>query len=286
MGRQQFFPSDVRVTDHPTAYDSETLLRLSERMVGLATAFNRYREEQLSPGSVFDTWVQPSTAAGLSASGGLLLIDHDLGFPAHSVAVDNPTSQWLYVEPCNRVIPPYTLGWVLPVISGGAQNARVLSRTPPGLSALTAVAGEMAYVAWHEAHLRPSAGMSVQPAQVVAQQAVVAISTGANAVQNANLGGVAGRTAFLQKVMIMGLGATAATEVDATIVGTVSSQTIHIPVSVPAGVTVPLSPEPIVLDFGAAGIPVAAVGGTITCSLPAFGAGNTQEEIIAIGYLV
>src|SRR5215831_14290638 len=99
MSHQRFFPSDVRVTEHPPGFDSEILFTLSQRIGDLSIAFNRYREEQLSPGNVWDTWVDPSVSAGPNPRGvGTLLLDHDLGFPCHSVAIDNPASQWLLIE--------------------------------------------------------------------------------------------------------------------------------------------------------------------------------------------
>ena len=110
---------------------------------------------------------------------------------------------------------------------------------------------------------------------------VVNTSTGAAAQQNANLGGVTGLTPVVTKVMILGLGATSATTVNATLTGTISPSTINIPVTVPAGVTTAITP--VVIDFGT-GIPCSAVGGTITLTVPSFGSGNTQEEAIIIGY--
>lgn len=110
---------------------------------------------------------------------------------------------------------------------------------------------------------------------------VVGNQSGSNAVQTANLGGVGGQLAVVTKALVDGLGATAGTEVTATLTGTVSPSTINIPVSVPAGVTTPITPR--VLDFGD-GLPAASVGGTISLTLPAFGAGNTLEQATLIGY--
>src|SRR5262249_42629436 len=150
--KQKFFPSDVRVVEHPPEYASQDFYELGRQLTRLTDAFQKYREQDLQPGNLYEQWYNPSVAAGPSAvGGGTLLEDHDLGFPCHAVMVDNPTSQWIYVEPSNRWVPPYTLGRIDAVISGG-QNARLYARTPPGLLAFAAVSGERVYAAWHEAY--------------------------------------------------------------------------------------------------------------------------------------
>jgi hypothetical protein len=154
--------ADVRVVDKAASFDSEGMFTLSQRMAGLADAINQYREEAFTPGNVWDQWVDPSASAGPATTGtGTSLLDHDLGFPCHSVAVDNPASQWIWIEPCNRWVPPYTMGWVYAVTAAGSQNARVSVRQPPGLKAYTLVATERLYVAFHEASLRPQSGMQL-----------------------------------------------------------------------------------------------------------------------------
>lgn len=107
-------------------------------------------------------------------------------------------------------------------------------------------------------------------------------SSGANAVQTATITPGAGVTAFITTLRIEGLGATGATEVQATLTGVLGG-TITYPVSVPAGATTPITP--VTDSFGTRGLPGSAAGQAISLSLPAFGAGNTFEEASITGYL-
>jgi hypothetical protein len=158
----RYVPSDVRVVDKATAFDSPDMLTLGRRLADLSDSINQYRQEILAPGNVWDQWVDPSASVGPATAGsGVVLLDHDLGFPCHSIAVDNASSQWLWVEPANRWVAPYSLGWVYAVTAAGAQNARVSVRQPPGLKAYTLVPTERFYVAFHEASLRPQSGMQL-----------------------------------------------------------------------------------------------------------------------------
>lgn len=104
-------------------------------------------------------------------------------------------------------------------------------------------------------------------------------SSGAAATQTITIGGVPGATPFLNSILITGDGATAATTVTATIIGAGPSQ-INIPVSVPAGATVPITPTQINWPNGGL---VGTLGGTITITLPSFGAGNLLQEVEAVG---
>lgn len=105
---------------------------------------------------------------------------------------------------------------------------------------------------------------------------------GANAALVATFGGAAGTLAWITSLRIEGLGATAATVVEATLVG-VTGGTIQYPVNVPAGVAVPVAP--VTDSFGARGLPASAVATAITLNVPAFGAGNTFAEAEIQGYI-
>lgn len=108
----------------------------------------------------------------------------------------------------------------------------------------------------------------------------VVSATGANATTTATLPAIAGRTNFLNEVIVQGLGATAGGNATVTISNVVGGPyTVNI--AVPTGVGVPLSVPPITFSP-----PLQATGPNITISaaLSAFGAGNTNESITAIGY--
>ena len=113
------------------------------------------------------------------------------------------------------------------------------------------------------------------------QTPAASTASGGNAVQTASIAAPAGLFAFLTSLRIEGLGATAATVVTATLTG-LQGGTISYPVTVPAGATVAIAP--VTDNFGTRGAQSAAAGGTISLSLPAFGAGNTLELASINGY--
>lgn len=119
------------------------------------------------------------------------------------------------------------------------------------------------------------------PDQVAAQSPLSITQSGGNAIQTATITPPAGQFAYLTNLAILGLGATGATEVNATLTGG-QGGTITIPVSVPAGATTPITPFQ--QSWGAQGLQGATAGGAITATLPAFGAGNTLEEVSLQGY--
>jgi len=293
--RQRFFPSDTRVVEHPPGYTSADFYELGNQLKRLTDSFQKYREESLSPGSLYEQWYNPSASAGPSPLGvGTLLEDHDLGFPCHAVMVDNPTSQWLLIEPSNRWVPPYTLGRIDAVISGG-QNARLYARTPPGLLAFAAVAGERAYVAWHEAYLRPSPGHTVAANQISgipSAGAAAGLPAGAtpveagsgnvaNGVATASLPAAVGKTTYITGFEITSDGATAVAVVRATVGVLVGGVTEGYTYTAVAGATT--QDLTLVVQY-ARGLPGNAVNTAISVSLPALGAGNTNAEVNAHGY--
>lgn len=103
----------------------------------------------------------------------------------------------------------------------------------------------------------------------------------ANAQAVATITPAAGVFAFITSLRILGLGATAAAVVNATLTG-VQGGTITYPVNVPAGVTVPIAP--VTDSFGTRGQAGSAAGQAISLTVPAFGAGNTLEEASITGY--
>lgn len=104
-------------------------------------------------------------------------------------------------------------------------------------------------------------------------------TTAANASCVATLTTAATEQAFLSKVIIGGLGATAAGSALVTIAGC-EGEDIVFPIAIPAGATVALTPT--VLDFAT---PLrAATGDDITVTVAAAGSGNTRIDVTAIGF--
>ena len=104
----------------------------------------------------------------------------------------------------------------------------------------------------------------------------------ANATATATVTAAATETAYLDQVIVGGLGATSATVVNLTIAGAVGND-ISLPVTVPAGATLALTTTVISFNPPLAG---AALGDDITVTLGAFGAGNTRANLVAIGHIV
>lgn len=114
------------------------------------------------------------------------------------------------------------------------------------------------------------------------QTPVSSTNTQAGAVATATMPAVAGQFNIIQSLRITGLGATAATVVTATLAG-VQGGSITYPVTVPAGVTVAITP--VTDQFGGVGLQGSAVNTAITLTLPSFGAGNTNEVASIAGFV-
>jgi hypothetical protein len=101
----------------------------------------------------------------------------------------------------------------------------------------------------------------------------------ANGVASASIPAAAGKTSYLSGLEITGLGATGAAQVVATVNNgaVVASYSI----SVPAGVTTPISPVQVALGDP---VPGATPNQAVTVSVPAFGNGNTTVIVNAHGY--
>lgn len=118
-------------------------------------------------------------------------------------------------------------------------------------------------------------GVSMTGTNVTASSGSVA-----NASAVATLPGVAAKTTYLTGFTMTGGGATAASLVTATVVGTITG-TMHFIIAVPAGVTLGITP--LVVEFGFA-IPASAQNTAIVVTLPALGTGNTNAAATATGY--
>jgi len=56
-----------------------------------------------------------------------------LGWLAHSIIVDNPTTSWLYLQNINRYVGPGVMQCIIPIESG-TQVAQAKFQAPPGVT--------------------------------------------------------------------------------------------------------------------------------------------------------
>lgn len=103
----------------------------------------------------------------------------------------------------------------------------------------------------------------------------------AAATATATLPAAAGKTTYLTGFEFTGSGATAASVVTLTVTGTISGTTPTFIVSVPAGVTVGVTP--LVVEFPSP-IPGSAVNQAVAVTIPSLGAGNTNAAVVAHGF--
>lgn len=103
----------------------------------------------------------------------------------------------------------------------------------------------------------------------------------ANATATATLPATASKRTWVQKIIVTGAGATAASVVTGTITG-LAGGTRTWNLVIPAGVTTSI--VPLVLDFGN-GFPASADNTQISVSVPAAGVGNTNLSVNIFGYV-
>jgi len=96
-------------------------------------------------------------------------IDDELGFPVHSIIIDNPTSQWIWLESAARSIPPGNMDRVVQV-PRASTKAQIRWRAPAGVAQPGAGAAVAATITFCEAFLQPSPGLyiSVYPPPAIA----------------------------------------------------------------------------------------------------------------------
>ena len=63
-------------------------------------------------------------------------LEEQIGFLAHTLFIDNATANWFFVANAGRWIPPYTIGWIIP-LPGGTQVMDVKPIAPPAFVNLT-----------------------------------------------------------------------------------------------------------------------------------------------------
>ncbi len=114
-----------------------------------------YRQSGFVPGQA-ETIDYPSNGVAITATTARL--DQELGFPAHSVIVDNPTKFWFFIQSAQRFACPGLMGavWQIPK---AATKAECQVRAPqgvvqPGIGTATAIT-----LTFCEAFLMPSPGI-------------------------------------------------------------------------------------------------------------------------------
>lgn len=91
-------------------------------------------------------------------------VNYQLGFPCHSVIVDNLSNQWLFFPSARRWVAPYSYGAIIAFLQG-TQVAAYRCAAPPGggFANPAANAGETVTTTWMAAFNMPSSGTVYQP---------------------------------------------------------------------------------------------------------------------------
>jgi hypothetical protein len=100
------------------------------------------------PGN-FSSWVAVS---GAVTSGGTVVLEEPISFPARTLQIDNYTSIFLYLDGAERYIPPATMGWQF-LLGRGITTVRVRAIAPPNFVQPAFTAGGVFYVFAFEAAL-------------------------------------------------------------------------------------------------------------------------------------
>jgi hypothetical protein len=278
---RSFSQADPRVVQRPEGINS-----IGDNPVELRDTENgtleRYADVQVSPGGWWEGWFP--TNATITVGGTTTLCDSPLGFPAHTVLVDNWTNQWLLIDGIRRYIPPYTGGWVINAVSG-TQIARVELEVPStAVTEIAALGGEYVWVGFAEASLQPSTGIGIGPTNPL--QISTPITVSANSLvagaTTVTIPAIAGRTAYVTGFQVTGGGATGASVITITLAGVIGG-TITYFLAIPAGAAVGVTPLEVVFTP-----PLAASGPgvAIVLTVPTFGAGNTNAATSIQGYYV
>jgi hypothetical protein len=311
---REFSQADARVIQRPEGLDAggEGMRAADLLPEGRAS---RYAEIQASPGGWWEGSF--STIASISIGGVILLCDSGLGFPAHSILVDNWTNQWLYIDAVRRFIPPYTGGWVLNAVSG-TQQARIqlLDPSGAGINQLAIIAGEYVWVGFAEAMIPAATGVGISAtinpngsletvlvddigneagitgAALGAMNVDTVAGSGrtyinatsgnqANANAVATLPAAAGVRTWITGFEITALGATALLTVLVTVTGLAGAITFTYVFQFPLGVGVPAVPLIVEFPFP---IPSNAVNTAIVVTCPASGLGGADLVVNTHGF--
>lgn len=155
---RSFSQADPRVVQRPEGLDGGGAEGVELRDVS-AGRVTKYADMIVSPGKYDEAFPATALPQLLKGEGGFaVLIEKDLGFMCHALAVDNWTNQWLYDPNLKRFIPAYSGPWIIPA-PRGFQIARLQLRAPAAYAPAAALANEFVYVGWHEAFLQPMNGL-------------------------------------------------------------------------------------------------------------------------------
>lgn len=86
-------------------------------------------------------------------------LDDAFGFGVNAYAVDNMTSQWVYLASIRAWVPPYVVNRI--ILGDGNQRVRASFAAPPLVTALAAVNGQLARIYVTVERLAPSSGAYV-----------------------------------------------------------------------------------------------------------------------------
>lgn len=114
----------------------------------------------------------------------------------------------------------------------------------------------------------------------ISQTALATSNNAANTAQNVTLTGAANTTVYVSGIQVMGSGATAGSVINVTI-SPVIGGTMNYALVVPTGVTTSITP--LVVTFNPP-LPCNALNTGVTLSVPAFGAGNTNQTASIQGF--
>jgi hypothetical protein len=144
----QFSQADPRVVQVAATFE------VAAGKIGKAAEdLRRYADVRAKPGNFVERFARPDLTV---ATG--VVFEEDLGYPVHSVMLDNPTFAWLLLEVNRRWIPPYTLGWVIPVFAGSPVIRVTLGPPPGGFANNGTKTGQFVYLGFSESFLPPMTG--------------------------------------------------------------------------------------------------------------------------------
>ncbi len=104
-----------------------------------------------------------------------LRLDQQLGFPAHSVIIDNPTTQWFFLQSAQRYVAPGLMGavWQIPKASTQAQGQW---RAPTPIVQQALGTANQITITFCEAFLMPTPGVVIASLAGVAGATEIVVS--------------------------------------------------------------------------------------------------------------
>lgn len=208
-------------------------------------------------------------------------LDHQIGFIAKSLMIDNWTGNYYWFPALGTWIKPYYIG-VLRNIPQGTQRLRAVAEAPVGFNGAGTAGQKITVVAFSWTQ-QPHQGIDVSTSGgvLVGTQPLQGAGGAAAAGYSASLTPTtATHKAYVSGFRISGLGATGASSIQPQLTGVLGgSQNYNM--DIPAGVAVGVTP--LVITFNPP-MPAVAVNTPIVINVPSFGAGNTQAHAEIWGY--